>query len=150
MRWLKRIGYVIASTFLGMAGGQGKIGGKGTRRFGIPGLALTASLKNFSLKNLSFLLLIPVLVMGYGQNSWLYQLTGSDTLTRLIYASLLSIPFLFWGLKRWIISFIFLGGAFQIHAGSLGHIGTFDFLVEDLLRYATLSLLISFAIFKKK
>src|SRR3990167_7846189 len=144
----KRIGYVLFSTFMGLWGGQRN---KGVRRFGIPGLAFTASLKNFSIKNLSFLLLIHVLTMGYGENSWLTGVThGTEWLTRFIYGGLLSIPFLFWGIKRFLFAFIFLVAAFQIHAGSLGHIGTFDILVEDFLRYSTLSILISYTIFKQK
>ena len=147
---MKRLWFILVSTILGMAGGQGKVAGKAPRRFGLPILSVTANLKNFSLKNLSFLLLLPILSLGYGENSWLFQLTNSDTLTRLIYGSLLSMPFLFWGIKRWVVSLILLVGAFQIHAGSLGHFFGMDVLVEDLLRYGVLSLLLSFAIFSKK
>lgn len=142
---IKKILYFVTSTFLGMFGGQKE---KGVRRFGIPGLALFASSFNFEWRHLAILLLIPTLIMGYGENSWLNQLTHSDVITRLAYAVLLSFPFIFWGIKRWLIISIALIISFQIHAGKLFTINGFDFLIEDSLRYGVLSLALISIVFK--
>ena len=88
--------------------------------------------------------------MGYGESSWLYGLTHSDTLTRLLYAILLSLPFLFWGIKRWAVCAVVLILAFQIHAGSLFTFGTFDVLIEDIVRYGALGLLLIPVVFSPK
>lgn len=124
----------------GMFGGQKE---KSVRRFGVPTLATGFAIgwNGFQWKDLAFLLLIPILVMGYGDKSIIGNLVGHiDWLVRLIYSFLLSLPFLFFGLTRWIISAILLIVAFQIHAGSLGHTNWFgDFLVEDILRYGALA-----------
>lgn len=143
MKWIKSILLTLATTFLGMFGGQKN---KAARRFGIPGIALISG--GISTRALPLLLLIPTLVMGYGESSWLRQtLGGSDILTRLVYGLLLSLPFLFYGLKRFLAAVILLIIAFQIRAGSLGHIGSFDILIEDIARYSLLGILISFNLF---
>ena len=98
-----------------------------------------------------FLLLIIPLCMGYGENSWLMNVLHIEFLVRFVYALFLSIPFAFFGFRRWVVAAIALITAFQIHAGSLGHISWFgDILIEDILRYGTLGVLISFNIFLNK
>ena len=143
MKWLKSIIVAIGTMILGMFGGQKE---KGARRFGIFGLALTVD--GFQKRSWPLVLLIPVLVSGYGHNSWLMNLIGIEFLVRMAYAFLLSLPFLFYGWKRWIVSCVLLVGVFQIHAGSLGHIAWFgDLLIEDMFRYGILGILIAFNLF---
>jgi hypothetical protein len=137
---------VIGVTILGLMGGQGKIGGKGTRRFGVPGVALIASIftNEVEWRDFIFLLLIPVLIMGYGENSWLFGVLHADWLVRLVYATLLSCPFLFYGVVRGGISTVVLLLAFQLRAGSLCHLSWFgDILIEDIVRYGSLGGLIA-------
>lgn len=131
--------------FLGMFGGQKE---KGARRYGIPGLALLMSAgKKFRLKHLTFLLLIPILSMGYGKNSFLMSLLHNDTLTRIVFGACLSLPFLAFGARRWLYALVGLSVAFSVRAGSLGRIGVFDILIEDMVRYGVLGILIAFNIF---
>ena len=138
------IGIMIA----GMFGGQKE---KGARRFGIPGIAILASLgKKFRWKHLAFLLFIPVLCLGYGQDSIFMRFLHCDFLVRIVYGMLLSIPFIFFGLRRWFCALVFLPIAFSIHAGSLGHIGGMDILIEDIIRYGALGVLVAFNIFFDK
>ena len=149
MKIFKWMATIVSVMTLGMMGGQGKIGGKATRRFGIPGLAFIASLKDgFQIKDLSFLLLLPLLAMGYGENSHLMGLLGADWLVSLVYALLLSIPFFFFSWRRGAIAAVLLAIAFQVRAGSLGNVPWFgDFLIEDIIRYSILGFLIAFNLF---
>ncbi len=132
--------------FLGMFGGQKN---KGARRFGIPGLAVITSFLSgkFKWKHLTFLLLIPILTMGYGENSWLMSVLGNDTLVRIAFGAILSLPFLAFGARRWLCALICLIVAFSVRAGSLSNIGGFDILIEDMVRYGILGILIVFTIF---
>ena len=129
----------LAMVFGGLQGGQGKIGGKNLRRYGMPLMAATTAVAfdGFQWKDLVFLLCIPVLAMGYGVDSYLGAILWHiEWLIRLSYAILLSLPFLFYGLLRWSICAALLILVFQIHAGSLGRISWFgDILIEDLVRY---------------
>ncbi len=145
----------LGMTILGMMGGQGKIGGKSTRRFALPTLAtgFAVGWDGFRWTDLAYLLFIPVLSMGYGENSIIATIgLHIEWLIRVVYALLLSIPFAFSGLTRWIISAIMLVIAFSIHAGTLGNTSWFgDFLVEDMIRYGTLaSLVLLCTIWRKK
>ncbi len=144
---LKIFSTIFAIWGLGAYGGQKN---KGTRRFGIPGLAFILSLfDGFQWKDLVFLLLIFPLCMGYGENSILMGFLGVEWLVRLVYALLLSLPFFLFSWRRGLIASVLLIGAFQIHAGSLGHISWFgDLLIEDIVRYSVLGSLIAFNIFK--
>lgn len=135
----------IAIMIAGMFGGQKE---KGARRFGIPGIAILASLgKNFRLKHLAFLLFIPILICGYGENSFLMGIFHNDTLVRFAYGFMLSIPFIFFGISRWVWALILLVSAFQVRAGSLGQIWGMDILIEDMMRYLTLGILVTANIF---
>ena len=136
VEWL---GIVIS----GMVGGQKS---KPVRRFGIPSIAIwTAWSKGRGWRCLAFLLLIPTLCMGYGVDSVLGAVVGhTEWLIRLVYALLLSIPFYFFGKWRGILASVSLSIAFAIRAGSLGSIGGFDLLIEDLIRYGVLGLLVIF------
>ena len=144
------ISTVISITTFGMYGGQKN---KSVRRYGIPGVALIASwINGFSWRDLALLLLIPILCMGYGVNSQLMGIFHSDTIVRVVYAFLLSLPFIVYGLKRWIFAILSLVLAFQIRAGSLGTIPFFgDILIEDIIRYCALGSNIAFnIIFRRK
>lgn len=146
MRWLKSLFTTIGVMLLGMFGGQRE---KGARRFGIFGLVLT--IDSFNKRTWPLILIVPILALGYGENSFLYEKLNSDLLVRFVYAVLLSLPFLFYGLRRWICACLLLVVAFQVHAGSLGYLSWFgDILVEDILRYGVLGTLISFNIFIAK
>ena len=142
MKFLKRLITIISTLILGCLGGQGK---KSFRRFGIPGLALLMG--KFKKNSLPFILLIPILLIGYGENSLLMTWLKSEVLVRLFYGSLLSLPFLFFGIKRWLFALITLCIAFSIRAGSLGQVWGMDILVEDLLRYGSLGVLIAVNLF---
>lgn len=138
MKWLKAIFTTLSIMFMGMFGGQKE---KSVRRFGIPSLAFVMDLK----RGWPFLLLIPVLIMGYGENSVLMKWIGIEFVVRIIYAVLLSVPFIFFGLLRFLIAVVLLSVTFLIHAGSIGYISWFgDILVEDIIRYGVLGSLISF------
>lgn len=138
---LKAIITFWAVTLAGMFGGQKQ---KGVRRFGIAGLAVVMDWK----RGWPFLFLIPVLVMGYGENSWLMGYISIEWAVRMAYAFLLSIPFIFFGPKRWGFAFLALLIAFQIEAGSAGYVSWFgDILIEDFIRYGTLGALMAFNMF---
>lgn len=141
MKWFKAIITFLSVTFLGMFGGQKE---KGARRFGIAGFSVAMDWR----RGWPLLLLIPTLVMGYGEKSWLMQTIHIEAVVRIAYALLLSIPFIFYGLWRWVTAAILLSTAFLIHAGSFGHINWFgDILIEDIIRYGTLGGLIAFNLF---
>ena len=141
MKWIKAVFTTLSVMFMGMFGGQKE---KSVRRFGIPSLAFVMDWK----RGWPFLLLIPVLVMGYGENSILMKWIGIEFIVRIIYATLLSVPFIFFGLWRFLFAVVLLSIAFLIHAGSIGYISWFgDILIEDIIRYGVLGALISFNLF---
>lgn len=147
MKWLKHLLVAWGVAVLGLMGGQGRIGGKAPRRFGIPVFIL--AMGNFSKKTLPFLLLMPILAIGYGESSWISSyFSNQEWIVRLAYAFLLSLPFLFYGIKRWLWAVVTLVAAFQVRAGSLGHVGFWgDILAEDLCRYLILGILVSYNLF---
>ena len=145
--WVKGIFTSISVAILGMAGGQGKLGGKGSRRFGITVTSIIAGGK----RALPLLILPAILCAGYGENSVFMAWFNTDSVVRLFYGCFLALPFLFYGFKRFLFAGIILMGAFSIRAGSLGYISWFgDVLVEDLCRYGCLGLLISYNLFFRK
>lgn len=147
MKIIKAIFLFFWTIIAGMFGGQKN---KSVRRFGIPlGAFFIALLQKMGWKSLVFLLLIPILCIGYGQDSFLGKYF-SDFLCRIIYGILLSIPFIFFGIKRWLFAFILLPIAFSIKAGSLGTFLGMDILIEDIIRYSTLAILIIINIFIRK
>lgn len=124
---------------------------KGARRFGVPGITVMVSLwrvfysskkrhPRFALATLAWLLCIPVLCVGYGIDSWFARVFKKELTIRIVYAIILSIPFLVFermvGEPWWFIAptLISLIGAFQVRARSLFHIGKFDVLIEDIAR----------------
>ena len=133
----------LGMVFGGMFGGQKE---KGARRFGLPAIATSFAIgwNGFQWKDLAYLLFIPVLCMGYGVDSVIGAMGFHiEWLIRVVYALLLSIPFIFSGLTRWVISAIILILAFQVRAGSLGNIPWFgDILIEDICRYGALATLV--------
>ena len=147
MRIFKWLFTIIGTMFAGMFGGQKN---KATRRFGIPGLAVAMAWVSgrFKWKHLTFLLFAPILIMGYGEHSILYQWIGNDTLVRIVYGAILSLPFIVFGLRRWLLAMVSLVIAFSIRAGSFGTIMGFDILIEDIIRYGVLGILIAWNIFK--
>lgn len=155
MKILKAILAFFGMLFTGMAGGQGKTGGKAPRRFGLPSIALLFGWSTgWNWRYLAFLLFIPVLCIGYGPNSVLGAFVGHiEWLIRILYAILLSIPFYVFTWKRGVVAGILLVIAFAIRAGSIGYISWFgDILVEDIFRYGVLSGLVVFNVltFKPK
>lgn len=148
MKWLKHLMVAWGVAVLGLMGGQGKLGGKAPRRFGIPVFIL--AMGNFSKKTLPFLLLLPILSFGYGESSWLASHLSQEWLLRAVYAFMLALPFLFFGIKPWGIATLFLIAAFQVRAGSLGNVGWFgDLLIEDIIRYGTLGALVTINLVRK-
>lgn len=141
MKWIKAIFTSISIMLMGMFGGQKE---KGIRRFGIAGLSVAMDWK----RGWPMIFLIPVLVMGYGDKSILMKYIGIEWLVRVVYALLLSLPFMLYSIKRSAMAFVLLTGAFLIHAPSIGYISWFgDILLEDIIRYGTLGVLISFNLF---
>jgi hypothetical protein len=149
MKILKWIFTIIGTMFAGMFGGQKN---KATRRFGIPGLAVIMAWTSgkFKWKHLAFLLFCPILIMGYGEHSILYSIFHNDTIVRIVYGAILALPFIVFGLRRWICAMVLLVIAFSIRAGSFGTINGFDILIEDIIRYGVLGVLIAFNIFVDK
>lgn len=144
MKTIKFILAFIGMLISGLWGGQKN---KGVRRFGVPLIAVGASQHDgFQWRDLAFLLLIPVLCLGYGENSHLMQLLGNDTLVRGVYALLLSLPFYFYGFVRGMVASCSLILAFQVRAGSLGTFAGYDILLEDIFRYVVLASLVIFNI----
>jgi len=155
MKILKSVWIALFTMIFGMSGGQGKIGGKAPRRFGIGIFSFITAIfhDGFDWKDCTFLLLIPFLIMGYGENSFLMGWLGSEWLVRVVYGLLLSLPFFFFGWRRGAFAGILLAIAFSVHLGSFGNIAGFgDLLGEDAVRYGILGILIAFNIFfpKKK
>ena len=136
---MNKILVVAIITICGMIGGQGW---KWIRRYLIPSLAslYTATKKKAKWKSFIYLILMPILSMGYGETSKLRRfLGGSDKLTRIVYGLLLSIPFWFVGKGYASIA---LPLAFLVKAGGIQITPTKDLLFEDLIRYSTLGTLI--------
>lgn len=146
MIWL----IIPATTAFWMVGGQVN---KAVRRFCIPSLAVAATLLRASFPKkdddgvtrvrwaaLGWALLIPVLSMGYGVDSGLMKIFKKELTVRIVYAIILSLPFLVFelvaGKPLWMIGVTVaaLIGAFQVRAGKLGTIRKFDFLIEDIVR----------------
>ena len=130
---------VVGITFFGMLGGQGF---KLSRRYLLPTLAslYAATKKKEKIKSSFYLMLIGILSMGYGENSKLRKLfDGNDTLTRIAYGILVSLPFLFFG--KWYAC-IALPIAWSIKAGAFPITKTKDFLWEDFIRYSTIGVLV--------
>ena len=143
MKWIKSIATAFGIMVAGMAGGQKN---KSVRRFGISAIAL---LSGGIKRGWPFLLFLPVLIMGYGENSVLMGLLNADWLVRIVYGLLLSLPFFFFGWRRGAFALVLLPIAFSIRAGSLGHVGWFgDILIEDIIRYGTLGSLVSFNVLR--
>lgn len=132
---------VLLITALGMVGGQCK---KWTRRFIMPSLATIYTIiskeKKNKIKGLYYLLLMGIISLGYGTDSWLRKvLGGSDTLTRLVYGLLVSIPFIFFG--KWYAC-IALPAVWSIRAGGFKLPNGKDWLWEDFARYSCLGVLV--------
>jgi len=136
---IKSIFTFISITLAGMFGGQKE---KGVRRFGIPSIAVLTGWEVWGWKALFYLLLIPVLCMGYGANSVFMDWFHNDTIVRLFYAFLLSLPFFGFGWKRGVVASVALMVAFSVRAGSLGQVWGMDILIEDIFRYGSLALLV--------
>lgn len=125
-------------TILYMAGGQWE---KSLRRMGVPVSSfifyllrqIESDKKKERWKAFGFLLLIPFLMMGYGENSWLRKHMKKEWAIRLVYAVFLSLPFLLW-FPKYLICLPLLIGAYQVRAGKITTIGSFDILIEDICR----------------
>lgn len=131
-----------------MIGGQLN---KAVRRFCIPSLAVAVTLWRAFLNNRSknprvawaafaWCLVIPILSMGYGVDSWLGKIFKKELTLRMAYAIMCSLPFLIFervtGEPWWLtgVTVVALVVAFQVRADKLGTWGKFDFLIEDIVR----------------
>ncbi len=139
---------------------------KGLRRFGIPGVSTIVLILNKlfsepkSLKEKEerdsmntrewvaigvYAIVLPfLLAVGYGESSWLRKvLGGNDLTTRATYGTMLSLPILVYillvGVSPWryLVILVALIGAFLVRAGSLGKVGKYDILIEDIVRSLT-------------
>ena len=135
---------VILVTIAGMIGGQ-RI--KGIRRFGIPGIAslittfkLLKTKKKVYAKEYTMLVLMFLLALGYGENSFLMKLCKKDWIVRLCYGCLLSVPFLILG---FYFAPIMLMAAWSVRAGGIKLDNGYDILFEDVIRYTTLGICIA-------
>jgi hypothetical protein len=148
MKWLQVVTGWIGMVIAGMWGGQKN---KAVRRFGLPSLAFLTAWRFDGLqwRDAAFLLLIPVLIIGYGENSHLMGFLGNEYAVRGVYAMLLGLPFWFFGWRRGLFASTALAVAFLVQAGSLGKIGPYDILIEDLVRYSVLTGLVAFNIIKR-
>jgi len=113
---------------------------KSVRRYGVPtfsfAYAFVTDKDNRSkdkIKYIWLLLMMGVLSMGYGENSWLKKAFKKDCIVRFVYSFILSIIFLLAG-GSFFICLPILAISFQIRAGKLFSIGKFDFLIEDICR----------------
>ena len=144
--------FILTVMAFGMIGGQVH---KPARRFGVPILTVIYSIyndikdsKGSKVRNLIFLLLAPILIMGYGENSKLLKIFKKDWIVRIVYGVLISIPFGLFVLANDLNFFIYiiclasLVLAYSTKAGRLGHIGEFDFLIEDMIRFSVIGRLI--------
>ncbi len=130
---------------------------KGLRRYAIPVIATAyvVMLKDKRKRWLAGLMLIlsAILSLGYGENSDIRKfLGGSDFLTRIVISIMIaSIPitYIFLSQKHtnicdtsWSILTIIIVNvvAWQVHAGSLGKIGRYDILIEDICRALALGI----------
>ena len=125
--------------FLGMWGGQRD---KIVRRLGVSASAILAIAKDRKgkekRKGLIFAWLLVALSLGYGKNSTLLRICGSDWLTRIVYGLIVSFPFLFFGL--WYAPLV-LPVAYSIRAGGF-KLGKYDWLWEDFIRFSAIGTLV--------
>jgi hypothetical protein len=142
---LNTIGAIFAFLFSGLSGGQGKIkifgSGKFLRRYGVPLWGVLSGIfhDGFDWRDLVFLIWIPLLSVGYGEDSFLMGWLGSDWLVRGVYGILMSLPFWFFGWRRGAFAGVLLSIVYSIRAGSAGFIPGFgDILIEDAIRFAAL------------
>lgn len=146
------IAFVISVVILWLCSGQFI---KGLRRYAIPliATAYVTLLKDRKRRWMASIMLVlsAILSLGYGENSHIRKwLGGSDFWTRIVMALLVvSIPttycILTYNVHYNVPCMIILNlSAWQVHAGSLGKIGKYDILIEDI--YRSLALAISIVI----
>lgn len=124
-----------------MVGGQIE---KSVRRYGVPTFAFAYAFisdkenrPKDKIKYIWLLLMIAVLSMGYGENSFIKKYLRYEWATRSMYAFLLSVIFANAGCS-FVICFPILLAAYNIRAGKLFSIWKFDFLIEDICRSAAI------------
>lgn len=78
------------------------------------------------------------LTLGYGDDSRLMKWLRNDESVRVVYSIMCCIPVIITCAltENWLSSISILGiiGAFQLRLGSLGKIGKYDFLSDDIFR----------------
>lgn len=136
--------------FLGMWGGQGFLA---ARRFIMPVVAAVVGVIWHLINHqalwwtpLPLLGLMGILTIGYGEHSWIHEVFPVDWKDRLIYGFLCSIPLILTAVfcEHWIVAGLCMPcliAAFEVRAGKLGRIGSFDILWEDIVRYLTIGIL---------
>lgn len=139
------IGIVVSFNVLWQIGGQFY---KGARRFLIPSLATAYAyfFKNYKERKNRWacsiiLFLVAILSAGYGVDSDLKRWCGgSETLTRVAVASLISLVFIAYNLivggHLWSIPAILALniGAWQVRWGTICKVGKYDILGDDICR----------------
>jgi hypothetical protein len=131
--------FYLSFIVLYLIGGQYK---KQFRRFGAPLSAILYTLKydkqrsgKYKAKYIALALLVFLFSMGYGEDSKIHALCGKrDWLTRIVYGLILSIPFIIINGYLWFCYVVILPAVYSVRAGSLGKIGRYDILVEDIVR----------------
>ncbi len=121
---------------------------KGWRRYGVPLVCAFYALfcANASLLNSAYLLLLVLpLSIGYGEHSWLFNWTKQgDGVVRAVCSVLMFTIILLFGshISTGIALLVILMqiGTWQVRAGSLGKIGQYDILIEDICRAIALAL----------
>lgn len=137
----------FATMLLWMLGGQIN---KGLRRFGVPAISLIgiyiriiSKWSKIGSKNWwrgwLILLYIPILSTGYGVDSCLMKIFKKDWLVRIMYGLFLALPQVLYCLivGKYVLLLIPLIGLpviCSIRGGSLGKVGKYDLLIEDVLR----------------
>ena len=138
----------IVIVVLYMAGGQTGFH-KIMRRLGVPLSAYISTIKDkkTATRNSILLLLYPILSMGYGKNSKIMSIFKLEWLVRLVYSTLVFIPFLivraldgqFLSINT-LLGYILLIIAYQLRLGGFKITDKVDFLYEDLARGSAIAI----------
>jgi hypothetical protein len=144
--------FIVSINILWLIGGQCS---KAMRRYCLPAICAFKGIlearkghRRWDIPVMVSLLLVGILSMGYGVDSWLKKACGGvEWVTRLVMSLLIvaAITPLMIGHWSWIkltITLIMSIAAWQVRAGSLAKIGKYDILLEDICRASSLALAI--------
>lgn len=124
---------ILIVTVFGCIGGQNI---KAIRRYGITLMAIAIGIRRKK-KFLSLVLTWIGLILssGYGEDSLLVKIFKKDWIVRIVYGTLLAIPFLFFHIYS---ALILLPVAFSFRSSRHFNFLKMDWLLEDIIRYSTL------------